>query len=303
MTTHEECLARARISLEGLSVGDSFGAHFEFESVDWERPKRAFEKRDLPLPIWRYTDDSLMACSIYDTLRQYRNIDPDKLAQSFTQYFDIDRGYGGGAEKLLFDMQTGDWSTLASAMFAGTGSYGNGSAMRVAPIGAYFSDNIKQVIHYARQSSIVTHTHSEGIAGAISVAIASAIACQLNHKPSTKDFLNTIIPHIPSSQVKRKLYHTLTLPQNISVQELAKQLGCGWGVSAMDTVPFALWIASKYLDNFEEALWQTISVGGDTDTTGAMVGGIIASYVGQEGIPKKWLEHREELPNWAFEDV
>lgn len=302
MTTHEERLAKARLSLEGLSVGDAFGAHFEFESVDWERPKRAFKKRDLPPPVWRYTDDTLMACSIYAILRRHETIDPDKLAQSFTQHFDIDRGYGTGAEKLLSDMQTGDWATLASAMFDGTGSFGNGSAMRVAPIGPYFSDNIQDVVRYAQQSSIVTHTHLEGIAGAIAVAVASAIACQLTHKPSIKELLDTIIPHVPSSQVKRKLYHALTLSQNISTQEVAKQLGCGWDVSAMDTVPFALWIAAKYLDDFEEALWQTISVGGDADTTGAMVGGIVACYVGQEGIPQKWIEQREKLPDWAFED-
>ena len=60
--------------------------------------------------------------------------------------------------------------------------------------------------------------------------------------------------------------------------------------------------AINYLDNFEEALWQTISVGGDADTTGAMVGGIVAAYGGQACIPQAWLERCEPLPDWALED-
>jgi ADP-ribosylglycohydrolase len=93
-----------------------------------------------------------------------------------------------------------------------------------------------------------------------------------------------------------------SLPRNTSTEKAAKILGCGWDVSAIDTVPFALWCAINYLDNFEEALWQTISVGGDADTTGAMVGGIIASYGGQACIPQSWKEHCEPLPEWALGD-
>lgn len=57
-------IERAFDSLIGLWVGDAFGGHFEFESVDWQRPQRAYKKRSLPPPIWRYTDDTQMALSV-----------------------------------------------------------------------------------------------------------------------------------------------------------------------------------------------------------------------------------------------
>lgn len=78
--------------------------------------------------------------------------------------------------------------------------------------------------------------------------------------------------------------------------------GNGSKISAQDTVPYVLFCAGEWLDNYEEAIWQTMSGGGDADTTCAMVGGIVACFVGQDGIPEKWIERREKLPQWTFED-
>ena len=71
-------------------------------------------------------------------------------------------------------------------------------------------------------------------------------------------------------------------------------LGNGTGLSAQDTVPFALWCAAQHLDDHEAALWLTVSGLGDRDTTGA----IMACAVGAEGIRSAWLQAREPLPNW-----
>ena len=78
------------------------------------------------------------------------------------------------------------------------------------------------------------------------------------------------------------------------------RLGNGSRVSAQDTVPFALWCAGEYLDNYEEALWLTVSGFGDMDTTCAIAGGIVALYTGVEGIPEVWRAAREPLPGWPF---
>lgn len=67
-------------------------------------------------------------------------------------------------------------------------------------------------------------------------------------------------------------------------------------LSAQDTVPFPFWRAARHLDDYEEALWLTVSGLGDRDTTCAVVGGIVACYVGEAGIPAAWLEAREPLP-------
>ena len=68
----------------------------------------------------------------------------------------------------------------------------------------------------------------------------------------------------------------------------------------MDTVPFCLWCAGEQLDRYDEALWLTASAGGDIDTNCAIVGGIVANYVGEEGIPLNWRAGREPLPAWAL---
>lgn len=287
-------------SLVGLWVGDCFGSHYEFEAVDWNRPKIAANKRFLPPPLWYYTDDTEMGFSIYRTLNQFGLIDADALALSFVQHFNINRGYGLGAETLLMDPQySADWATLASSMFDGQGSFGNGSAMRVAPIGAYFYDNMKLVVENAQHSSITTHTHIEGIAGAIAVAVGAAQATRFKEqgiKPDSKSFWEVILAHTPDSKVKNTLNKAINL-SDASSEQAAKILGNGWDISAPDTVPFALWIAINYMTNYEEALWQTIRVGGDTDTTCAIVGGIVASYGNIDCIPDNWRNRCEALPD------
>lgn len=75
-------------------------------------------------------------------------------------------------------------------------------------------------------------------------------------------------------------------------------LGNGTGLSAQDTVPFALWCAAQHLDDYEAALWLTVSGLGDRDTTCAIVGGIVACALGEAGIPSAWLAAREPLPDW-----
>ena len=77
-------------------------------------------------------------------------------------------------------------------------------------------------------------------------------------------------------------------------------LGSGYRISAQDTVPYVLWCAGQFLDDYEEALWQTASGLGDVDTTCAMVGGIVVLYSGLEHVPEDWLARREPLPAWAL---
>src|SRR5262245_63984537 len=71
-------------------------------------------------------------------------------------------------------------------------------------------------------------------------------------------------------------------------------------LTAPGTVPFALWCAAQHLDDYEEALWLTVSGLGDRDTTCAIAGGIVACCTGAEGIPAAWRAAREPLPEWAF---
>lgn len=302
MTTHQDRLARARISLEGLSVGDALGGFLE--GSNRAKTNVIVVNRQPPRGEWHYTDDTNMALSIYAILRRHNEIEQDDLAQHFAKYYNPSRGYGPGIRRLVKRIGAGrDWREIAPAMYNG-GSYGNGGAMRVAPIGAYFADDIDAVVENAKLSAEITHAHPEGISGAIAVAVATSVAWNLQgkDKPSRSEFIEQILPHIPDSEVKSGIKRAKDI-KSTEISHVVGMIGNGSRISAQDTVPFVLYCAGQWLGNYEEAIWQTMSGGGDVDTTCAMVGGIVACYVGQEGIPKKWLEHREELPQWAFEEV
>jgi ADP-ribosylglycohydrolase len=87
------------------------------------------------------------------------------------------------------------------------------------------------------------------------------------------------------------------LGPRVSIAQVADLVGDGSLVSAQDTVPLCIWAAGRQLDDYEEALWQTVSVLGDMDTNCAIVGGIVAAHVGIGGIPARWLESRESIPS------
>ncbi|MGB3650204.1 MAG: ADP-ribosylglycohydrolase family protein [Rivularia sp. (in: cyanobacteria)] len=297
--TNDSRLNRAFNSLQGLSVGDAFGEKF---FIHPDVAENMIASRAIPAMPWYYTDDTQMALSIYSVLR-YGEINQDKLAESFARRYDGERGYGAGMQRLLLSIRDGaKWQNLSPNLFAGQGSYGNGAAMRVAPLGAYFADDMDLVVEQARKSAEVTHAHSEGIAGAVAVAVAAAFAYKLkdSNKPNQTEFLDLILPYIPTSEVAAKVSQARDLQNDISVNSAAAILGNGTKVSAQDTVPFALWCAAQHLDkdNYEEALWLTVSGLGDRDTNCAIVGGIVALSAGVESIPDAWLSAREALPKW-----
>jgi ADP-ribosylglycohydrolase len=298
-----ERLDRARISLEGLSVGDSFGDLWFFIGRD-VTPFEPIEYRKLPAGQWEFTDDTQMALSVFSILRQYGEIDQEQLALSYANRYDRSRGYGPAMHSLLAQIRSGmPWQQAAKSLFSDQGSYGNGAAMRVAPVGAYFADNLEKAAEHAHRSAELTHAHPEASAGAIAVAVAAALAWQLcaNSKvPTRQEFIDRVLPLIPDSEVRSKTRLARDMAPGNSVRNAVIMLGNGSGISAQDTVPFTLWCAGEHLDNYEEALWLTAAGGGDVDTNCAIVGGIVAMYTGRAGIPVKWLANREALPDWPF---
>src|SRR5262249_1743935 len=90
-------------------------------------------------------------------------------------------------------------------------------------------------------------------------------------------------------------YGMQTVPFDMSVEKVVRELGNGSRISCQDTVPFCLWIAARYLDDYQSALVRTIRAGGDINTNPGIVGGIVALAVQAQGIPSDWLADREGL--------
>jgi ADP-ribosylglycohydrolase len=298
-----ERLAYARASLEGLSVGDGFGERFF-----WLKDPAAYlRQHTMPSAPWNFTDDTNMALSIYAVLRQHGHIEQAALAYSFGKHYDWGRGYGPAMHGVLQQFVAGrDWHPVSRGLFSGQGSYGNGAAMRVAPLGAYFADDLGKVVEQAHLASEVTHAHPEGIAGGIAVAVAAAVAQNLRGQPapSRAEFIDSVLPYIPvESEVWTTVRKARDLPANSSLDFVISVLGNGDRVTAQDTVGYCLWCAGEKLTHYEDALWLTMSGGGDVDTNCAIVGGIVTCYTAAEAIPQAWIEAREPLPDWAFTET
>ncbi|MEU6366485.1 ADP-ribosylglycohydrolase family protein [Streptomyces sp. NPDC046931] len=288
-------IATARDALNGLAVGDAFGAQF---FVPDNLP--ALRDQQLPEAPWPWTDDTEMACSIHQLVMQRGEVDQDELARSFAERHDFDRGYGPAMNRLLrLVREGGNWRELAAGLFDGQGSWGNGAAMRVAPLGARYPGDPEHAARQAAMSAEVTHTHPEAVAGAVAVAVAASRAARRRTEPVTgTDLLAIVLDLVPPSRVRDGIVEARTLLDQPYVELAAHHLGNGRQVSAVDTVPFTLWCAARNLTDYTTALWATASAGGDVDTTCAIVGGIVASRVGTEGIPAPWRNRTETLPPW-----
>jgi len=293
---HSLRMQRALLALEGLSLGDAFGECFFDSSVVLTVLSAA---RALPAAPWNYTDDTEMALAIVEVLADHGSIEQEQLAQVFARRYRREprRGYGGTAHQILRAIGDGaHFATAAGQAFSGMGSMGNGAAMRVAPLGAYFAEDLEQVVAQARASAEVTHAHPDGQAGAIAVAVAAAGACTLPREPELGwRLLELAIAHTPEGPTRQGLLKARSLPKGCSVELAVSALGSGSRVLSWDTVPFVLWCVAQQPDDYQEAMWRTVSGLGDRDTTCAMAGGIVALVTGRDGLPPSWLAAREPL--------
>ncbi|MFD3913333.1 ADP-ribosylglycohydrolase family protein [Streptomyces sp. NPDC058603] len=284
---------RAMASLRGLAVGDALGSQF-FVPSNYPLLKR----RELPPGLWQWTDDTEMAASVLAVLAAHHRIDQDALALSFAAHHDFDRGYGPAVNRMLrLIREGGDWRELAAELFNGQGSWGNGAAMRIAPLGAWYADDPEQATHQAEISAYTTHQHREAVVGAMAVAAAAALAADPAGPPGPEALLDGVVALVPRSAVGAGLRRARDMLDYADAGTVAAVLGCGRRTSAHDTVPFALWSAARALGDFERGFWTTAQVGGDVDTTCAIAGGVIsAARTGAP--PARWLERTEALPGW-----
>ncbi|WIM94766.1 ADP-ribosylglycohydrolase family protein [Actinoplanes oblitus] len=287
-------LALALESLAGLSVGDALGAQY---FVPGNKPSDLLAART-PAPPWDWTDDTEQACCLVATLDE-GDFDRDAFAARLGDVFEPYRGYGPGAVVMLRQIREGvPWPIAAAAAFDGQGSCGNGAAMRAAPLGAWHADSLQHAAVQGARAAEVTHAHPEGIAGgvAVSVAAAFAAAARLNgERPDPGRLLLATAAHTGAGVVHDGLREAASVK---GVEEAAARLGNGGQATAQDTVPFALWVADRYLDDYPAAVAACVVAGGDVDTTAAIAGGVVAAYTGADGIPGAWLSSREPLPAW-----
>ena len=231
----------------GAIVGDIVGSIYEFNN---------HRSKDFPLfgEGCDFTDDTVLTVAVADCLMSEGNY--AEYIKSYARKY-TGRGYGG---------RFAQW--IESDSMEPYNSWGNGSAMRVSPVGFYF-DNLQRVSFEAKRSAEVTHNHPEGIKG----AQATAAAIILARKGQDKELIKTHISKLFNYDLNR------TLDQIRPVYQFNE--------SCQETVPEAI-IAFLESTDFEDAIRNAISLGGDSDTLACITGGIAEAFYG--GVPKDIAE-------------
>jgi len=283
-------LESALLSLTGLTVGDAFGQSFYFPEA-----KTQIDQRKLQPAPWIWTDDTQMAISVVEELRQRGWIDQDYLARRMAWRYTTDpaRGYGRSTRGVLDRISQGEYFRAVSRSVSDGGSFGCSGVARVAPLGAFFAESPARAAREAPLAAAVTHIHPESLAAAQAVAVAAAVAVDPNH-PVKADFLRKILKFVPESRVRQAIDEVMDIPPDDLEGCLKCLAGDNFG-TVQTAVPFALWCAAHHLDNFKEALWSTVAGLGNRDATCAIVGGIVSLTCG--GVPPDWKACREPLPN------
>lgn len=253
------------------------------------------------LKEFRYTDDSAMSIGLAESIIKKGCLDQQDLGETFKSNFHKEpwRGYASGPPT-IFSMveQLGiTYAEAAGTLFGGTGSLGNGAAMRVVPVGLFFH-NSSDLYQMARMSAVVTHAHPVGIDGAAVQADAIALAVKLDQREAfpREVFIDTLIGFAGTPEMKKKMVLVQELINaNTTPSFAAEQLGRT--VAVHESLPFALYSFLRHPKSFEDCLFCAILHGGDRDTLGAMACAISGAYVGIKAIPESW---REKLENRLY---
>jgi len=235
----------------GAIIGDVIGSTYEWHNVKTT-------EFDLFSRNTGFTDDTVLTVAIADALlnkQPCKNPIADEL-QSRRAYAYKLREYGRKYPNAGYGQMFIQW--LSDPELKPYRSYGNGSAMRVSPIGFAFN-SLDEVLKEAKRSAVVTHNHREGIKGAEAVASAVFLARTGSTKSEIKEFIMKRFRY----SLNQRLYDI--------------RPGYMFDPSCQGSVPQAI-IAFLESNSFEDAIRKAISIGGDSDTIACITGGIAQAY-------------------------
>lgn len=277
--------------LLGLAIGDALGGKFEGQSADAIRTRFPTAERLIAYPqeeIW-YTDDTQMAIGVTEALIERSEIVEEVLCRAFVTNYVPTRGYGRGARAVLEAMEEGrNYRQVAEQHFPG-GSFGNGAAMRVAPIGLLFRNDRQRLWGQARLSALPTHLHPLGIEGAQLLALAVAL-CSGMERFDRAVYFTELLAACESEAYRAKL----EAAARVQIPEDLAELGNR--IEALHSVPTAIASFALTPESFEATVSNVILLGGDTDTLAAMAGALSGSYVGAGRLPRRLVSLLESSP-------
>jgi ADP-ribosylglycohydrolase len=244
----------------GAVIGDIIGSRLEKNNI--KRKDFDFFTKES-----RFTDDTVLTIAIADCILNSK--DYEKTVKNYGRAYPF-AGYGGTFKKWLGGIIKGPYN-----------SWGNGSAMRVSPVGFAFEEEEK-VLEEAKKSAEITHNHIEGIKGAQAIAMAVF----LGRKGKSKDEIK--------AYTEQKFGYDL----NRTIDEIRPDYK--FDVSCQGSVPESI-IAFLESENFEDAIRNAISIGGDSDTIASMTGAISEAYY--KSVPDELIERMNEYLPEKFKNI
>jgi poly(ADP-ribose) glycohydrolase ARH3 len=285
----------------GSALGDAIG-ELAFRGLGEADLRSVIAQRDALI----YTDDTAMAMGLAESITQVGRLNGQHLGDTFRANFRREpwRGYALGPPTVfsLVERHGMSYSEAASSLFGGQGSFGNGAAMRIAPVGLFFDDS-PDLYEKARGSASVTHAHPIGVDGAAILAWAVAQAVKLDPREPFpfERFSQGLVDFSRTSEIRDKMALVRTLiSEDVPPPDAARRLGRS--VAVHESMPFAIYAFLRHPQTFEGCLFCAILNGGDRDTLGAMACAVSGAYLGVETIPQAWrekLENRQHIEDLA----
>ena len=287
-------------ALLGTAAGDALGMPVE----GWQHKDIIFKYGILENMVeagagrGTYTDDTEMMIALAESLIRKGKVDKNDLARSFLDNFHEWRGYGPGMRRVLDLLRKGaNMDEAALTVFPG-GSYGNGSVMRVAPIGLFYWDEPDLLRQAAYEQSRVTHYHPLACEGAYLQARAIGMVIEKRQEIYNFDALEVLSKLFDSvSKDARVFYRALKdvkmlLKKFPDENEVIRVLGND--ATVLHSWPTALYSFLSHSGSFEDALVYAVNLGGDSDTIGAMTGALAGAFHGASSIPERWVNALED---------
>jgi ADP-ribosyl-[dinitrogen reductase] hydrolase len=297
--SHHATESRIAGSLIGLAVGDAMGLAYEGLS-----PRRATR---LLGPPSRYrllfgrgmvSDDTEHACLVAQSLIASGG-DVDGFRRQLSRrlkfwLLGIPAGVGFATLRSIVRLWLG-----CNPKMSGVFSAGNGPAMRAPIVGAAI-DDVELMRHLVEDSTRMTHADPKALRGALAVSLAARMACE-NERVSPAGFADRLTSFLDAEAGEfLSLVHGVVRSVDMKQPTLdyAKSVGLQKGVSGYvyHTVPIVLHAWLSHQGDFRSAVTAVVRCGGDTDTTAAIVGGIVGASVGFEWIPAEWIHGLWEWP-------
>jgi poly(ADP-ribose) glycohydrolase ARH3 len=277
--------------LLGTFTADALGARWEGAPPTTLSGGTERLALSLRAPVLTYTDDTQLTLALAEHLRTAPDVDPQGLADLILDHVEEHRGYGGGMRRLLDVWRAGtDVEQAATAIFP-DGSFGNGSAMRVAPVGVVHAGDAVRRAEVAARQARITHAHPIGLDAA--QVQAHAVALAATREGFDRETIEELASGCGTAEMAAGLAAAAREPHPTGVTdfaEVARRLG--HEVLAHRSVPAALWIAAV-AESFRDGMGIVLALGGDADTIGAMAGAILGAAGGVDVIPKPWIARLE----------